>query len=119
MLDPERGPSLREMRKTFPVVWALHRRTHTGKLEAFAERLELSSRGYTLSFPRGSVTDFMVERGAGKRIRGLAAITIRLAGGDVVQVASLGGAGSLHEIAELLATSEGTARGRRQALAGT
>jgi hypothetical protein len=119
MPDPERGPSLNEMRKTFPIVWALHGRTHTGKLEAFTERLELSSRGYTLSFPRGSVTHFMVERGAGKRIRGLAAITIRLAGGDVVQVASLGGAGSLHEIAELLATSEGAGPVRRQALAGT
>jgi hypothetical protein len=119
MPDAERGPSLSEMRKTFPIVWALHDRTHTGKFEAFKERLELSSRGYTLSFPRSSVTHFMVERGAGTRIRGLAAITIRLAGGDVVQVASLGGAGSLHEIAELLATAQGTGRVPRQALAGT
>ena len=54
------------MRKTFPVIWALHGLTHTGKLEGFKERLELSSRGYTLSFPRGSVTQFMVERGTGK-----------------------------------------------------
>ena len=115
----ERGHSLSEMRKTFPVVWALHGLTHTGKLEGFKERLELSSRGYTLSFPRGSVAQFMIERGAGKRIRGLTAITIHLGGGDVVRVASLGGAGSLHEIADLLAGAEDRASARPQELAGT
>jgi hypothetical protein len=119
MPEVERGPSLSEMRKTFPIVWALHDRTHTGKFEAFKERLELSSRGYTLSFPRSSVTHFMIERGAGKRIRGLSAITIRLAGGEVVQIASLGGPGSLHEIAELLTTAEDPGWVPRQELAGT
>jgi hypothetical protein len=117
MPDAGCGPSLRRMRKTFPIIWALHGRTHTGKLEPFKERLELSSRGYTLSFPRGSVTHFVVERDAGNRIRGLPAITIRLAGGEVVRVASLGGAGSLHEIAQLLAAAEDWRGVRPQELA--
>src|SRR6478752_4582746 len=104
------GPSLSGMRKTFPVVWALHGRTHTGKLEVLKERLELSSRGHTLSFPLRAVAHFTVERGADTRIRGLTAVTIRLAGGDVVRVASLGGAGSLHEIARLLTAGDETDR---------
>jgi hypothetical protein len=94
------------MKTTFPVIWTLYGSTHTGKLEAFEDRFELSSRGHTLSFPCTSITHYAVERGADARIRGLRAITVRLAGGEVVGVASLGGAGSLHEIAALVAAAE-------------
>ena len=45
---------------------------HTGKLEVTKERIELTSRGYTFAFPRDSVIQFVVERGAEARIRGLA-----------------------------------------------
>lgn len=105
------------MRKTFPVLWALHGQTRTGKLEVSRERIELSSRGHTFAFARDAVAHFVIERGATARIRGLPAITVSLAGGDVVRVASLGGAGSLHEVAALFATGE-SERVRRQELAG-
>ena len=81
-------------------------RTHPGKLEVLKERVGLTSRGYTFFFPREAVADFVVERDVGSRIRGLPVVTIRLVGGEVVRVASLGGAGSLHEIAQLLAVMD-------------
>ena len=96
-------PSLLSMRKTFPVIWSLHGETHTGKLDVTKERIELTSRGYTFAFPRDSVIHFVVERSAEARIRGLTSIKIRLVGEHVVRIASLGGAGSLHEISALLA----------------
>ncbi len=98
-------PTVGPVKKTFPVIWALHGRTHTGKLEALKDRVELSSRGHTLSFPRTAVAHYAVERGAGMRIRGLPVLSVALSGGELVRVASLGGAGSLHEIAALVAAN--------------
>jgi hypothetical protein len=105
------------MKRTFPVIWALHDRTHTGKLEVFKDRLELTSRSHTLSFPRESVTHYAVERRADARIRGLPAVTVQLAAGEVVRIASLGGAGSLHELAAIVAAA-GHGRVLPQELAG-
>ena len=110
-------PSVRSMRRTFPVIWSLHGDTQTGKLEVTKERLELTSRGYTFAFPRDSVTHFDVERGAGARIRGLPTLKIRLVGEHVLRIASLGGAGSLHEISALLA-AEGRMEPLHHGLAG-
>jgi hypothetical protein len=98
------------MKKTFAVIWALHGRTHTGKLEALTDRLELTSRQHTLSFPRDHVCHYMIERDPDARIRGLPALTIRLTGGEVVRVASLGGAGSLHELAALVGSASAAVR---------
>jgi hypothetical protein len=106
------------MKKTFPVIWALHDRTHTGKLEVSEDRLELTSRDHTLSFPGDSVTHYAVERRADARIRGLPAITVRLAGGETVRIASLGGPGSLHEIAAMVAAPGDNRGGLPQELAG-
>jgi hypothetical protein len=105
------------MPKTFPVIWDIHGHTHSGKLEVSKERIELSSRGYTFGFARKAVAHAVIERGSDARIRGLPAIAVRLAGGEVVRLASLGGAGSLHEVAALLAVVDGEAV-RRQELAG-
>ena len=116
MAGGEGGPSVLSMRKTFPVIWSLHGDTHTGKLEATKERIELTSRGYTFAFPRDSVIHFVVERGAQTRIRGLTSISVFLVGEQVVRIASLGGAGSLHEISALLAA--GRAERLHQGLAG-
>jgi hypothetical protein len=105
------------MKKTFAVIWDLHGHTHTGKLETLKERLELTSRQCTLSFPRHSVSHYVIERSPDARIRGLPALTIRLVGGEVVRLASLGGVGSLHEIAELVAGADAGARVRNHEVA--
>jgi len=120
MAGAEHGPTLLFMRKTFPVLWSFHGNTHTGKLEATKERIELTSRGYTLAFAHDSIVHSVVERSPETRIRGLTSITVRLVGEEVVRIASLGGAGSLHEISALLAAG-GTREqiGHRLAGAGT
>ena len=113
-------PTVCRMRKTFAVIWAFHSRTHTGKLEALQDRLELTSRRHTLSIPLGHVGQYAIERSPDARIRGLPVLMIRLAGGEVVRVASLGGAGSLHEIAALVAGADADARIRsHEVAAGT
>jgi len=117
MAEAECGPTVLSMRKTFPVLWSLHGEPLTGKLEVTKERIELTSRDYTLGFPRDSVANFVIERGAETRIRGLTPITLHLVGEHVLRIASLGGAGSLHEISSLLA-AEGRQDRVRQGLAG-
>jgi len=107
------------MKKTFAVIWTLHGRTYSGKLELLKDRLELWSRHHTLSFPRDHICHYVIERSPDARIRGLPALTISLDGGEVVRVASLGGAGSLHELAALVAaTSDGRVH-RHELAAGT
>ena len=103
MAGSAREPTVPCMRKTFPVIWTLQGDIHTGQLEVTKERVVLTSRRYTFGFPHDSVVHSVVERGAESRIRGLVPVTIRLAGEQVLRIASLGGPGSLHEIAALLA----------------
>jgi len=92
------------MKGTAAVLWALYGTLHTGSLEVHRHRLELRARGRALGIPLDSVTGFTIERGAATRIRGLPVLTLRLAGGDVVRLASLEGAGVLHELCALLAS---------------
>ena len=111
------GPSVRSMRRTFPVIWSLHGDTQTGKLEVTKERMELTSRGYTFAFPAIPSPNSTSNAAPGPQIRGLPSLRIRLVGEHVVRVASLGGAGSLHEISALLAAA-GRQEGVSQRLAG-
>ena len=97
------GPTVPCMRKTFPVIWTLQGDIHNGQLEVTRERIVLTSRTYTLGFPREAILHSVVERGAETRIRGLVPISIDLPGEAILRIASLGGPGSLHEIAALLA----------------
>jgi hypothetical protein len=97
---------------TLPVIWSSGGVTHTGRLDLLEERLALSSRDETVSVAFEAVAGFAIERGPGQRLRGLAALRISLSGGDVLRIASMGGAGSLHELAALLG-------GRQPALNGS
>jgi hypothetical protein len=94
------------MRFTLPVVWSHAGATRAGLLVAFEGRVTLSAREGSFAFGLDSVETFTIERGPAERIRGLPALCVRLAGGDVLRIASMGGAGSLHELSALL--------GRRQ-----
>jgi hypothetical protein len=90
------------MRFELPVIWMLHGLTSAGRLDVAADRLTLTSGGRAFSFPLGSVASFAIERGPGQRLRGLPALSVRLKEGETVQVASLGGSGSLHQLAALV-----------------
>jgi hypothetical protein len=91
------------MKGTWAVLWALHGGVHAGSLEAFEDRLELRARGRAVAIPLDSIAQFTIERGPAVRINGLPVLTLFLVEGDVVRLASLEGAGVLHELAGLLA----------------
>lgn len=97
---------------TLPVIWSHDGATHAGRLDATSDRLTLDSRGESFSFAPASVSSFVIERSPADRLRGLPALRLSLAGGEVVRIASMGGAGSLHELAALLG-------GRQPAFSGT
>jgi len=90
------------MRPELPVVWKLHDTTCAGGLRIDDDRVTLTSKGQTLCFSGGSISSFAVERAPAERLRGLPVLCLRLDGGIAVRVASLGGAGSLHELAALI-----------------
>jgi hypothetical protein len=99
------------MRGTIAVLWTLHGKRHSGSLELLEDRLELRTRGRTLAIPLDAIVQFRIERGAPVRINGLAVLTLRLADGLVVRVASLEGMGALHQLAGRLAPSPLAASG--------
>ena len=106
------------MRKTFPVLWSLHGDTHTGKLEVTKERHRADARADTRSrFPAipssTSSSNAAPRRGSEGSPRSRCASSVS----DVVRIASLAGAGSLHEISALLA-ADGRQDRVRQGLAG-
>ena len=82
-----------------PVVWMLHGKTSSGRLDVSADRLTLTSKGRAFSFPLRSVASFAIERAPAERLRGLPALSLRLKQGETVAIASMGGFGSLQQLA--------------------
>jgi hypothetical protein len=93
------------MSGTVAILWAVHGRLHSGSLESRFDRLELRSRGRTLSIPFTSISRSGIERGPSSRINGLPVLSLRLRDESVVRIASLQGAGVLHELASELASA--------------
>jgi hypothetical protein len=99
------------MASDLPIVWNVRNATYAGGLRLTGDRLTLTSKSRTLSFLNRSIASFGIERGPAQRLRGLPVLRIRLDGGIDVRVASLGGAGSLHELAASIADRHGIAAG--------
>jgi hypothetical protein len=95
-----------------PVIWSFQGTASPGRLDVSHGRLALTSRGRAFAFPLGSVATFMIDRAPGRRLRGLPVLSLRLVGGDTVSVASMGGPGSLQELAAVVG-------GRQAGLSGT
>jgi hypothetical protein len=97
--DPPYGAA---MAPSFPIVWVLHGRTYTGGLAFASDRLLLSSRSHALAVPFGFIAQAEIDRHPSTRIRGLPSIAVRLRDSEVLRIASLAGAGSLHELLALV-----------------
>lgn len=82
-----------------PVVWRADDATHAGRIELENDRIKLTSKKEVVTFDVSSVAGFAIERAPAQRLRGLPVLAIRLVGGEVVRIASMGGGGSLHELA--------------------
>ena len=94
------------------MIWVLHGTTSSGRVDVSDDRFTLTSKRRAFSFPLGSVTAFSVDRGPAERLRGLPVLSLRLAEGETVAVASMDGAGSLQQLAALVG-------GRQPAVSGT
>lgn len=105
------GRTVCHMELQLPVIWTLHGTTSSGRLEVLHDRLALTSRGRAFAFPLGSVVTFMIERGLARRLRGLPVLSLRLVGGDTVSIASMGGPGSLQNLAAVVGSRQMVATG--------
>lgn len=94
-----------------PVIWSLHGITSPGRVDVSHDRIELTSRTRAFAFPLGSVAAFVIERSPARRLRGLPILSLRLVGGETVQVASMGGAGSLQDLAAAVAGAQAVGSG--------
>jgi hypothetical protein len=65
--------------------------------------MELTSRGRAFSFPLKEVATSVIERGPARRLRGLPVLSLCLVGGETLTVASMGGPGSLQDLAAVIA----------------
>lgn len=94
-----------------PVIWSLYGTTTPGRVEVSPNRLTFTSRGRAFALPLASIAEFVIERGPSRRLRGLPVLSLSLVGGDIVGVASMGGAGSLQDLTALVAGRQMVASG--------
>lgn len=94
-----------------PVVWVLHGKTSSGRLDVSADRVTLTSKGRAFSFPLRSIASFTIDRAPARRLRGLPVLSLRLNQGETVAVASMGGPGSLQQLAALVGARQPLANG--------
>lgn len=76
--------------------------TMSGALRSDPEGLHLLGRSGAFHIPFAGIARLSIERSRIERLRGLPAIALVLARGETVRIASLEGAGALHEIAALV-----------------
>jgi hypothetical protein len=88
------------MKRNYAVVWSSNGKTEAGRLEPYADRFELHGRERRLSIPFARLISATIVRERNERLLGLPVLSLRLSGQAPVRIASLEGAGHLHELAE-------------------
>ena len=86
------------MAATMAVLWKHRGRAHSGSLELDTNRLELRTRGHTLSLPFDSVAGLTIERDPKSRLRGLPVLALTIRDFEQFQIASLQGLAALNEL---------------------
>jgi hypothetical protein len=87
-------------RRSYAVLWAVCDDVWTGRLEPYGDRFELRGAEVLSTVPFASVVHAAIARGPTDRLRGLPVLRLELRGGTRVSIASLEGAGTLHELAD-------------------
>jgi hypothetical protein len=93
-------------KRTLAVLWSFGSTVCSGRLEVRSDRVHLLGRSRQLVVPLASIVDATILRGQGERLRGLPVLSLQLAGGGAVRVASFEGTAALHEVAAQLAPEE-------------
>jgi hypothetical protein len=99
------------MKLTLPVIWDFEGVTASGRVDLDDERCKLTSRARTFSFRLQDLAAYAVRRSPPDRLRGLPVLALRLQSGDTLAIASLGGIGSLHDLANAFAADQPVASG--------
>ena len=81
------------------MVWSDGDAVVSGRLEAQADRFELRGRDERLTIPFSGLAGASIARRHADRLRGLPVLTLRLLDATIFRIASLEGAGALHELA--------------------
>jgi hypothetical protein len=82
----------------YAVVWDAGDDLTSGRLEFVSEGLQLRGRQHEVAIPFADVRAAAVAREQKDRLRGLPVLALRLRSGGVVRIATLEGAGVLHEL---------------------
>ena len=88
------------MKGSYAVIWRDDSGVGSGRLEPCEDRFELSGRGRSLSIVFSGLAGASIARAPAERLRGLPVLRFLTRGGSAIAVASLEGAGVLHELAE-------------------
>lgn len=99
------------MRFELPVLWSFIGAPLPGCLNVGPDRLTLTSKRRSLSFPLRTVGTYTIERGPAARLRGLPVLVLELGDAQTVRVASMGGAGSLQDVAAAIGRYQRAASG--------
>ena len=99
-------PTLRDQRATeggtsvqsYAVLWSNGDEIASGRLDRFADRFELHGREQNASISLSDLAGAEISRRASKRLRGLPVLVLRGSGESTLRIASLEGAGVLHEL---------------------
>jgi hypothetical protein len=89
-----------EMKRSYAVVWNDGRGVESGRLEPLADRFELRGRDTGRAVLFTDLVSAAIGRRVADRVRGLPVLLLRPRRGDPVRIASLEGAGVLHELAQ-------------------
>ena len=115
MPPPRAAATMPCMTPNYAVVWHTKGEPrHVGKLEVEPHELRLSGAipggaRSTVSIPRGTVAQVDLARSWHDRLAGRPTVIIGTIGGQMVQIASLDGPGTVHEILRLIAPTPAAA----------
>ncbi len=87
-------------RRSYAVVWSSGDEIGSGRLDPFADRFDLCGRERSFSIRFSELLGAAIARGQGERLRGLPVLVLRRTSGAAVRIATLEGAGVLHELAQ-------------------
>ena len=93
----------RNAKRSYAVVWSDDQTTESGRLEVLRDGLALHGRESRHSILLADLTGAAISRGETDRLRGLPVLALTPRSGPRIRIASLEGAGALHELAARVA----------------
>jgi hypothetical protein len=86
------------MKQAYAVLWSENGTFASGRLDSLADAFELAGRGQRLTIPFAELRGASIARGRKDRLHGLPVLELVRDGRPPLRIASLEGAGVLHEL---------------------